>query len=224
MYYICIQQHWESWDDLRWTFVFKMAILGLLYRLNKCLPYHLKEVEFLADALLCFSTARPCAPDQASTTTEACYAMPGRKGRSVGTLETTTGRWWRGCRRRQTWSSPSAWPSTTPEPWTAAPTWASGTPWKVSQEAPLQPLCDEPFTPLTRNWICRVRGSTDWFRKQSANGNARRCPRLHERIDVFCAGFGKWPHIPSPPCFCGQVRQAEDKWTTFKTMVEFSTT
>lgn len=44
---------------------------------------------------------------------------------------------------------------------------------------------------LTLSRCCRVRGSTDWFRRELQNGNARRRPRVHERNDVFGTGLSK---------------------------------
>lgn len=53
----------------------------------------------------------------------------------------------------------------------------------------LRPPCCHVFhlsTLFTRVW-----GSTDWFRKQFPNGNARRRPCIHEWNNVVCAGFSK---------------------------------
>lgn len=52
---------------------------------------------------------------------------------------------------------------------------------------------------------CRIRGSSDRVRKQFTHEHARCSPCVHERLHVLCAGLSKWPHIPSPPCFCWQV-------------------
>lgn len=56
---------------------------------------------------------------------------------------------------------------------------------------------------------CRIRGSSDRVRKQLSYGHACCSSRVHEWIHVLSAGLSQWPHIPSPPCFCRQVRHTQ---------------